>query len=100
MARFFGTVGQKFLTENLDTPPPIQTFSLPQFNATVNDSPTQIFGIVRQKFSTENLDTLPPLLSINFSATANYCNSKVFPYGNFRHCETKKFRPEKRDITF
>ena len=61
-ARFYGTVGQKVSTENLDTPPRVQTFSLPQFNATVNDSPTEMFGIVRQKISTENLDTLPPPL--------------------------------------
>ena len=30
----------------------------------------------------------------NFFDTRNYCNSKGFPYGNFRHCETKNFRRE------
>ena len=28
----------------------------------------------------------------NFFDTRKYCNSKKFPYGNFRHCETKNFR--------
>ena len=42
-------------------------------------------------FSTENLDTPPPSYP-NFLNTRNYCNSKGFPYGNFRHCETKNFR--------
>ena len=34
----------------------------------------------------------PPPPYPNFFDTRNYCNSKGFPYGNFRHCETKNFR--------
>ena len=35
-----------------------------------------------------------PLLSINFFATKNFLkhSTEGFPYGIFRHCETKKFR--------
>ena len=89
----------KNFDENLDTPPPplIQTFSIPEIIATVKDSPTEIVGTVRQKNFDENLDTPsppPPLLFSypNFFDTQNYCNSKGFPYGNCRHCETKNFR--------
>ena len=45
-----------------------------------------------KKFSTENLDTPPPPSYPNFFDTRNYCNSKGFPNGIFRHCETKNFR--------
>ena len=34
----------------------------------------------------------PPPPYPNFFDNGNYCNSKGFPYGNFRHCETKNFR--------
>ena len=74
----------------------IQTFSVPEINVTVKDSPTEIFGNVRQKISTENLDTPlpPPLLSINFFATGNFLkhSTEGFTYKIFRHCETKNFR--------
>ena len=49
------------------------------------------FGTVRQKLR-RKIVILPPPPYQNFFDTRNYCNSKGFPYGNFRHCETKKFR--------
>ena len=49
----------------------------------------EIFRYIETKTSTENRDN-PPYQS--FFDTRNYCNSKGFPYGNFRHCETKNFR--------
>ena len=46
-------------------PPLIQTFSLPEINATVKDSPTVIFGTVRQKrqkiFDGKSWYSPPPL---------------------------------------
>ena len=36
---------KKFSTENLDTPPLIQTFSIPEINATVRDSPTEVSAL-------------------------------------------------------
>ena len=50
--RNFSALGDKIIsTENLDTPstPLIQTFAIPEINATVKDSPTEVFGTVRQK---------------------------------------------------
>ena len=35
---------------------------------------------------------IPPPSYPNFFDTRIYCNSKRFPYGNFRHCETINFR--------
>ena len=91
---------KKISTENLDTPPPpplIQTFSIPEINATVKDSPTEIFGTVRQKNFRRNGKILilpPPLLSTNFFATGNFLkhSAESFNYEIFRHCETKGFR--------
>ena len=37
-------------------------FPVPEINATIENSPTEIFGSVRQKNSTENLDSPPPLI--------------------------------------
>ena len=42
---------------------------------------------------------LPPLTYSKFFGTRNQCNSKGFPYGNFRHCETKKLSTENLDTT-
>ena len=46
-----------------------------------------------KKCSTVNLETPPPHLSINFSATGMFLkhSTEGFPYGAFRHCETKHF---------
>ena len=79
-------------------PPLIQTFSIPEINATVKDSPTEIFG-TEKKISTEKLDTPPPLLFINFLATGNFLkhSTEGFPYEIFRHCETKNFRRKNLD---
>ena len=54
----------KTSTENCDTPPLIQTFSIPEIIATVKDSPTEIFGTVRQKiFDGKSwYSLLPPLI--------------------------------------
>ena len=64
---------KKFSTENLDTTPPplIQTFSVPEINATVKDFPTEISGTVRQKIFDGKSWYSPPL-SINFFATGNF----------------------------
>ena len=89
----FGTVRQKFFDGKFDTPPPlIQTFSIPENIAIVKDFPTEIFGTVRQKtFDGKSWYSPPPPSYPNFFDTRSYCNSKGFPYGNFRHCETKNF---------
>ena len=44
-----------------------------------------------KEFSTENLETPPTLSSIIFFATGNFLkhSTEVFPYGIFRHRETK-----------
>ena len=84
-----------FRRKILTLPPPlIPTFSVPEIFATVKDSPPlrKFSALWDKKISTENLDTLPPLSYSNFFDTRSYCNSKAFPYGNFRHCETKIFR--------
>ena len=47
------------------------------------------FDTVRQKLR-RKIAILPAYP--NFFDTRNYCNSKGFLYGNFRHCETKNFR--------
>ena len=62
--KYFGTMRQKLRRKIVILPPPplIQTFSIPEINETLMDSPpTEIFGTMRQKFSTENVDTPSPL---------------------------------------
>ena len=87
---------KKFLTENLDTPPPlIQTFRYQKINATVKDSPTEIFGTVRQK-NFDGKSWHSPLIYQNFFGTRNSWNSKGFPYEIFRHWD-KKFLTENLD---
>ena len=78
----------------LSPPPPlIQTFSIAEIIATEKDSPTEIFGTVWRKiFEGKTWYSPPPISYPNFFHTRNYCNSKGFPYRNFRHCETKNFR--------
>ena len=89
----FGTVGQKIFDGKSWYSPPslIQTFSVPKIIATVKDSPTEIFGTVRQKIF-DGKSWCPPPSYPNFFDARSYCNSKGFPYGNIRHCETKNFR--------
>ena len=48
-------------------PPLIQTFSIPEINATVKDSPTEIFGTVGQKKFDGKSWHPPPLLIQTFS---------------------------------
>ena len=79
-----------FRRKILILPPLIQTFSIPETNATVKDSPTDFSALSDKIFSTENIDT-PPFYP-NFFDTRRKCNIKGLPYGNFRHCETKNFR--------
>ena len=67
-------------------------FRYPKFSETLKGSPWNFSALWDKKFSTENLDTdTPPPFYPNFFDTRNYCNSKGFTYGNFRHCETKNF---------
>ena len=49
--KYFGTVRQKLRRKIVILPPHhlIQSFSIPELNATVKDYPTEIFGTVRQK---------------------------------------------------
>ena len=72
---------QKFLTENLETPPPpallLQTFSVREVNATIMYSPQKISALRQKIFLTENLDTLPSYP--NLFGTRNYSNSKGVP---------------------
>ena len=82
----------KLSTENRDMPPLIHNFfSIPEnFRKTEGFLYKAFrFGPVRQKVPTKPWYS-PPYP--NFFDTRNYCNSKWFPYGNFRHCETKTFR--------
>ena len=81
-----------FRREILIPPPLIQTFSIPEIIATVKDSTTEIFGTLRQKIFDGKSWYSPPPSYPNFFDTRNYCNSKGFHYGNFRHFETKNFR--------
>ena len=74
---------KNFRRNILISPPPlIQTFSVPETNATVKYSPTEIFGTVRQKISTENLDAPPPLLQTfsvpEINATVKDSPTKIF----------------------
>ena len=71
-------------------PPPMhENFRQKNFFETPKCSPMKYFGTVRQKLRRKIV--ILPTLSKLFD-TRNYCNSKGFPYGNFRHCETKTFR--------
>ena len=79
------------------SPPPLihKLFGYRKFSETQHRRvPLRNFSALwDKKFSTENLDTTPlprPSYS-NFFGTRNQCNSKGFPYGNFRHCETENF---------
>ena len=88
---------KNFRRKILILPPPslIQTFSVPEINATVKDSPTEIFGTVRQKiFDGKSWYSLPPLLSINFFATGKFLkhSTEGFLYEIFRYCKTKIFQ--------
>ena len=65
---------------------------MPEINATVKDPPTETFGTVRQKIFPRKILILPPPSYPKLFDTRNYCNSKGFPYGSFRHCERKNFR--------
>ena len=90
--------------ENLNVPPPplIQSFSIPEINATVKDSPTEISALLDKKFSTVNLDTPPPpVLSINFFPTGNFLkhSTEGFTYKIFRHCEKKNFHRKSKIVT-
>ena len=92
--KFFGTVRQKIFDGKSRHPPLIQTFSLPEINATVKDSYGN-FGTVRQKiFDVKSWYSPPPVLSINVFPTVNFLkhSTEQFTYEIFRHCETKKFR--------
>ena len=94
----------KTSTENRDTPPLIQTFSIPEIIATVKDSSTEYFGTVRQKiFDGKSWYSPPPrrLLSINFLATGNFLkhSTEGFTYQIFRHCETKNFDRKSKIVT-
>ena len=63
---------KNFRRKILILPPPlIQTFSVPEINATVKDFPTEISGTVRQKIFDGKSWYSPPL-SINFFATGNF----------------------------
>ena len=83
--------GQKFSTEKRDTP----LFSVKLFetkNFLKNkDSLTKVFGTVRHKNFDGKSWYSPPLYP-NFVDTRKCCNSKGFPYGTFRHSETRNFR--------
>ena len=53
----------------------IQLFSVPESNATVKDSPTEISGTVRQKIFEKSWYSPPPL-SRNFFATGNFWSTE------------------------
>ena len=65
---------------------------MPEISETVKGSFTMFFGTVILKIFDGKSWYYPPPSYPNFFDTRNQCNSKGFPYGNFRHCETKKFR--------
>ena len=65
---------------------------MPEISETVKGSFTMFFGTVRLKNFRRKILILPPPSYSNFFGTRNQCNSKGFPYGKFRHCETENFR--------
>ena len=89
---FVSVLWDKKFRQNRDAPPPSYAwkFSIKEFFWNTKVFSNEIFRYSETKTSTENRDT-PPSPYQNFFDTRNYCNSKGFPYGNFRHCETKNF---------
>ena len=84
-------------TENRDTPPFIQTFSIPEIIATVKDYPTESFGTVRQKiFDGKSWYPLPPLWCIKLFATRNFLMHRSVPQRNFSVLWDKKFWTKSR----
>ena len=84
---------KKFSTENLGTPPSslLQTFSVPEINATMKDSPTEIFvGTVRQKIFDGKSWYSPPLLQ-TFSLPENNATVKDSPTEIFGTVRQKIF---------
>ena len=71
------------------SPPLIQTFSIPEIIATINDSPTKFFG-TETKTPTENRDTPPPLIQ-TFSIPEIIATVKDSPTKIFG-TETRNFR--------
>ena len=60
-SKIFGTVRQKiFDGKSWYSPPLLQTFSVPEINATMKDSPTEIFGTETKNFRRKIL--IPPPL--------------------------------------
>ena len=83
----------------LPPPPLIQTFSIPEINETLKDSPppTEIFGTVRQKiFDGKFWYPLPPLWCIKFFATRNFLIHRSVPQRNFSVLWDKKFWTKSR----
>ena len=97
---FFGTVRQKFSTENRDTPLIHEIFRYQKFLVKQKGSPTKFFITVRQKnFDGKSWDP-PPLLSFlcmkNFDARFFLKQWRV-PLRNFSVLWDKKFSTENRD---
>ena len=85
---------QKKLMENLDTPlPPLvqKLFSLPEINATVKDSPTEIFGTVRQKTFDGKSWYPPPSLPQTFSVPKKNATTEDSPRETFGTVRQKIF---------
>ena len=79
----FGPVRQKVPKKPWCPPPPMhENFRWKNFSETPKCSPMKHFGTVRQKLR-RKIVIFPPYP--NFFDTRNYCNSKGFLYGNFRH---------------
>ena len=75
-------------------PPLIQTFSIPEINATVKDSPEEISAVWDEKIRRQILILAPPpVLSINFFATGIFLkhSTEEFTDKVFWYCETKIF---------
>ena len=88
----FGPVRQKVPTKPWCPPPMHENFRWKNLSEAPKCSPMKYFNTVRQN---RRKIVIPPPYP-NFSDTRNYCNSKGFPYKNFRHWD-KKFSTENLD---
>ena len=90
--KYFNTVRQK-PTENRDSPPLIQTFSIPEIIATVKDSSTKISGTETKNFRRKILIHPPPPSFIQiFSGPEVSETLKDSPTKFFGTVRQKKFR--------
>ena len=96
---FFGTVRLKIFDGiSWYSPPPLihKLFGYRKFSETQHRTvPLRNFSALWDKKIFDGKSWYyppPPPSNSTFFGTRKQCNSKGFPYGNFRHCETENFR--------